>query len=165
MTSTELAPAPRPRKRPPSPNFTTTLHPDEYPEIYALQCVGNCLEPEIADGTQLVFLRDAVYRPGDFVVLHRRPENVKLGECQLMVKRLIIAPSHAFWRHGDRNMGDIRPVVIVEMLSPRKVLYMSPDDLLGIHKCRGPAEPGEVGKRRLSEDEVRRRYKRAAPCA
>jgi hypothetical protein len=144
--------------REPSRNNTTTLHPDEFPAVYALQCVGTCLEPEIMDGTTLVFHRDEPYRPGDLVVLFKRPEMVKPGNLQMIVKRLILAPSHAYWRNGDRDMGDIKPVVIVEMLNPRRTLYADPDSLLGIHKCRGPAMPGEVKGPRLSDEDVRRFY-------
>lgn len=140
----------------PSRKNTTAMNPDEFPAVYALQCVGTCLEPEIMDGTKLVFHRDEPYRPGDFVVLFKRPELVKPGDLQMIVKRLIIAPSHAYWRHGDRDMGDIKPVVIVEMLNPRRTLYANPDHLLGTHKCRGPAMPGEVKVPRLSDEDVRR---------
>lgn len=164
MDAVTLAPKRAPRKaigpaKQPSANLTTTLHPDEFPEVYALQCVGTCLEPQIMDGTTLVFHRDEPYRPGDFVVLFKRPEFMGPGEIQSVVKRLVLAPSHAFWRRGYRNMGDIKPVVIVEMLNPRRTLYADPDHLLGIHKCRGPARPGEVSPVRLSDDDVRQSNK------
>lgn len=140
--------------------ITTTLHPDEFPPIYAMIADGTCMEPQIPDGTKLVFLRDAVYRPGDLVILHRRPELVRPGEHQMIIKRLVIAPPQAYWRPGWVNNPGLKPVVIVDMINPARRLFFDPSHLLGIHKCRGPAVPEEVGDL-IGDEEVRQRYPRA----
>ena len=119
---------------PKSQNLTTTLLPDELPETYCMECEGTCLEPFVMDGTKLLFSRDECYKPGDLVCLFFRPEVVKPGEHQLLVKKLVLAPPHRFWKDPSCNAGsNIKPVVIVEMLNPRKMLYINPDALLGIH--------------------------------
>lgn len=46
---------------------------------------------------------------------------------------------HAYWRNPDCNAAsNIKPTVVVEMLNPRKMIYINPAALLGIHKCLGP---------------------------
>lgn len=123
------------------PTLTTPLLPDEFPAVYSLQCDGTCLEPLIKDGTRLLFSRDERYFPGDLVCLHVRPELVRPGDHQLLVKKLVIAPPHRFWTDPTCNAGsNIKPVVIVQTLNPQKTLYLKPEALLGIHKCLGPAE-------------------------
>lgn len=135
--------------------LTTTLHPDEFPQRYSMICDGKCLEPEVSDGTKLLFSRDERYRPGDLVCLIIRPELVKPGEHQLLVKKLVLGPPHAFWRDPSCNASsNIKPTVIVEMLNPRKMLYIRPDALLGIHKCLGPV-PASMKTYVASDEEIR----------
>jgi hypothetical protein len=135
--------------------ITTLLRPEEFPEQYAMICEGTCLEPEVMDGAKLLFSRDQQYHSGDLVCLHFRPEIVKPGDHQVLVKKLVFAPPHAFWRDPSCNArSNIAPTVIVEMLNPRKMLYIRPDALLGIHRCLGHV-PATMRTYRVSDEEVR----------
>jgi hypothetical protein len=145
--------------------ITTTLHPEELPEHYAMDCEGTCLEPMVMDGTKLLFSRDERYMPGDLVALYFRPEIVKPGEHQVLVKKLVLGVPHRFWKDPSCNAGsNIKPVVIVEMLNPRKMIYINPDALLGIHKCLGPV-PADMTTYKVTEDEVRAMRPRIAASA
>ena len=68
------------------------LEPSQLPDRYGMIVKGVCLEPEIADGSCLLFDKTASYKPGDLVILWRRPELVKPGQPQSIVKRLYMAP-------------------------------------------------------------------------
>jgi hypothetical protein len=46
------------------------------PDLYAMQCIGRCMEPEVAHGSTLVFDKFAPCRPGDIVVVIRSAEAV-----------------------------------------------------------------------------------------
>ena len=40
------------------------------------------------------------------------------------------------WRDPTCNdASNIQPVVIVEMLNPRRIIYYDPKRLLGVHRC------------------------------
>lgn len=138
--------------------LTTTLHPDEFPPEYAMICDGKCLEPVYMDGAKLMFSRDERYRTGDFVMLHKRPEFVVPGDHQMIVKRLVIAPTREYWQPGWTNRSGLAPTVVVEMLNPRRILYIDPAKLLGIHKCVGLVPEDRLSTRILSDDDVRREY-------
>jgi hypothetical protein len=145
--------------------LTTRLLPDELPETYCMECDGTCLEPMIMDGTMLMFSRDEQYMPGDLVCLFLRPEVVKPGEHQLLVKKLVLAPPHRFWKDPSCSAGsNIKPVVIVEMLNPRRMLYINPDALLGIHKCIGPVPDG-MGTYKVTDEDVRSERAKIAASA
>ena len=141
--------------------LTTTILPDEMPDQYVMICDGPCMEPEIHDGQKLLFSRAERYKTGDFVVIFRKPELVPKGDHQLLVKKLIIAPPPAYWRDGKVNRsGGIRPVVIVEMLNPHKIMYFDPSDHLGLHRCLGPVPVG-LKTFRVTDREVKAEAARA----
>lgn len=148
--------------RPPSPpkKITTTLHPDEFPPLYAMICDGNCLEPVFANGVKLFFSRSERYRVGDFVALHKRPEFVRPGDHQIIVKQLVLAPPPAFWQPDYVNDTGLKPIVIVDMRNPFRRFYIDPDKLLGIHKCLGIVPPDRLVTGVLSDEEVRTQYPR-----
>jgi hypothetical protein len=140
--------------------LTTTVLPDEMPEQYVMKCDGRCLEPEIRNGQRLLFSRTERYKTGDFVVLYLKPELVPKGNHQLLVKKLIISPPPAFWRDWKVNpSAGIRPVVIVEMLNPQKIMYFDPSHLLGVHKCIGPV-PAGLKTYRVTDQELKAKAKR-----
>lgn len=117
--------------------LTFSFHPTDLPPVYAMQCDGKCLEPEIPDGAKLWFSSVELYRPGDFVLLFQRPELVPPGKHQALVKKLVLAPPPSFWTTGESGFVGLAPTVVVEMLNPRKILQCDPRTLLGIHKCLG----------------------------
>lgn len=137
------------------PRVTSTLRPEEFPEIYAMVCDGHCLAPEIVDGTTLVFSRDDVCLPGDTVMVHLKPEFVQPGQHQFLVKKLVLGLPKRFWNDPDYvHKGNIAPVVIVEMLNPRKMIYIDPNKMAGMHKCLGPLRPDQQSYT-VEEDDVR----------
>ncbi|NTG09233.1 S24 family peptidase [Rhizobium rhizogenes] len=131
------------------------LHPDELPDIYVMTGDGTCMEPEIMDGTKLMFSRTEKYEQGDVVLLFRRPEFTPPGEHQLLIKRLIFAPPASYWADPTSvQFGNIAPTVLVEMLNPYRVLQCDAQKLLGIHKCLGPL-PADKTTYKVTDDEVR----------
>jgi len=150
---TALAPLSRKAR---SERITTTLHPDEFPDVYSMQCDGTCMQPVIMDGCHLMFDKREVPRPGDFVAVIRALDFLPPGEHQIIVKRLVIATAGpAYWRPGWINSNDLAPVVVVESLNPRKRYSFHPSHLLGMHKCMGVTPREKIGPP-LSDEEVRR---------
>ncbi|MBB3610955.1 S24 family peptidase [Rhizobium sp. BK602] len=131
------------------------LHPDELPDTYVMTGDGTCMEPEIMDGTKLLFSRTERYKHGDAVALFRRREFTAPGEHQILIKKLIYAPRSEYWTDpANFRGGNIVPMVLVEMLNPRAILQFHPDSLLGIHKCLGPVPVGHK-THKISDDELR----------
>ena len=112
------------------------------PDRYAMPVIGDCLAPEIPDGALVIVDRTEPYKPGDLVVLFRRPVEPG-GQPRAMVKRLLMAPpSWVSFPWQDHPQSDVLALVIVEMLNPKRRLVMRCADILGIHKCLGPAPAG-----------------------
>ena len=115
------------------------------PDRYAMHIVGACLEPEVRDGSIMMFDRTEPYRVGDLVVLFRRPEALAEGVHQVIVKRLIMAPpSWVSFPWRDHPQSDVIALVGLEMLIPRRRFAMRCADLLGIHKCLSAAPEGST---------------------
>lgn len=124
-------------------NLLFDHHPDDLPDTYVMTGDGRCLEPDIMDGTKLLFSRTERYQPGDFVAIFKRREFTIAGDHQVVIKRLIIAPRAEYWeRPAKPAKGNVAPTVVVEMLNPRKILHFDPAGLLGLHKCLGPVPAG-----------------------
>jgi len=136
------------------PKLTTDLHPEEMPPIYCMQTMGVCMEPVYPEGCKLLFSSSEPYRYGDDVAVFLRPECVRPGEHQIIVKRLVVAPRHGFWRRDYISNGNIAPTIIVEMLNPRKMLYIEPANVMGVHKCLGLVPEGHRTFK-VSDDWVR----------
>jgi hypothetical protein len=140
----------------PAGKRTFSIHPDDLPELYAMIVEGDCMLPYIKSGEKLMFSRTEPYQRGDMVILFRRPELVKPGDHQALVKRLIVPP--APWakfgvdRRADSN---IDPMIVVEMFNPRRQMGIRVSDLQGIHKCLGPV-PDDV-QTYMDEDTPRAR--------
>jgi len=125
------------------PNRFLNYHPDDLPDVYVMASEGKCLEPEIMDGAKLMFSRIDAYKPGDLVAIFKKREFTVPGDHQVLVKRLILAPHKRFWQDPKSyDGGNIAPIVIAEMLNPRKLLHFDVAGLLGIHKCIGPVPQG-----------------------
>lgn len=127
----------------PEPKRHLTIDPSELPDRYAMICEGICLEPEIADGTKLLFDKNEPFTSGDLVVLFRRPELVRPGQHQGIVKRLVMAPPPwVTFPYKDHPKSEVRALVIAEQFNPRRQFAIPCEDLLGIHKCLGPVPEG-----------------------
>jgi hypothetical protein len=137
---------------PAAKNVNPILRPSELPERYAMICDGVCMLPEIEDGTKLIFNRDERPVPGDFVALFWSPEHVKPGEHQVVVKRLVVGPA-PWTQWGTPSRGDVQPIVIVEMLNPRRQFYIPTEKLLGMHRCEGPV-PADMTTRKVTKREL-----------
>src|SRR4051794_3075305 len=66
------------------------IDPNQLPREYAMMCEGDCLEPQIADGSKLLFSTKAAYKESDFVAIWLLPEFVAPGALQAKVKRLAL---------------------------------------------------------------------------
>ncbi len=144
--------APLPQPAAPTPNVI--LDPSKLPDQYGMICEGVCLEPEIADGACLLFDKNAPYKRGDFVILFRRPELVKPGQHQAIVKRLYMAPPPwVTFPYRDHPKSDVRALIIAEQLNPHLQFAIPCEDLLAIHKCLGLVPEGMRAKR-VSETEA-----------
>lgn len=128
------------------------LRPAELPERYAMICDGDCMLPEIDNGTKLIFNRDAPAVPGDIVALFWSPEHVKPGEYQVVVKRLVVAPA-PWTQWGKPTRCDLQTIVIVEMLNPRRQFFIPTEKLLGMHKCEVPV-PADTTTRKATRREL-----------
>jgi hypothetical protein len=126
-----LMPSP-PRPKPP----VRLIDVAALPALYAMQCIGRCMEPEVAHGSTLVFDKWAPCRPGDIVVVIRSAEATRWPDDSVpgLVKRLI----HPLPDQWDTD-SEILPVLTVEMLNPRRRLHIDAASVAAVHRCLGPA--------------------------
>ena len=124
------------------PNQAPAIEPpldlNAFPDRYGMVCQGACLEPDVPDKSILAFSKSEPYARGDFVVLYWRPEFVKPGRLQGVIKRLVTPPPPWVkfpWREHPES--DVKALVLVEMLNPRQQLVVPCAELLAIHKCLG----------------------------
>lgn len=119
------------------PPETKVLEARDLPDVYAMTCVGKCLEPVYADGTKFSFSIADEVNAGDYVVLWRKPNYTRRGQIQALLKRLM-TPIPASWDPALENLP-ISPVVIVETHNPPRSWVVRLDELMAIHKCNGEA--------------------------
>jgi hypothetical protein len=131
--------------------LTTTLAPWEGPERFAMVGCGICMQPEIMDGTPLLFDRSAPVREGDVVAVWRRPECTPPGECQILIKRLVRGLPSGMVLPGNRSS---RASIRVRMLSPLREWEIPVRNLLGLVRCMGPV-PANLRRIRVTDDELR----------
>jgi phage repressor protein C with HTH and peptisase S24 domain len=129
------------------------------PDLYAMQCVGDCMVPELADGSTLLFDRLAPVREGDLVVIWKRPELVPPGAVPAIVKRLVkdwFKESYPYTPHPDDN---VTPTITVEQLNPRRRFHIPCDRIQAVHRCLGPVTrmpDGTAGAAQALIDAARR---------
>lgn len=139
----QVAPRTLPRVRniqPPRP--TPTFDLSAFPDQYALICDGRCLEPTYCHGDELIFSKSERYLPGDVVAIFRRPEYLQPGENQFYVKELLMAPLGYWDEVGPRNTArstTLKPLVMVRMWNPMRVITFRAEELYGMHKLVGVA--------------------------
>lgn len=114
------------------------LDPSELPDRYGMIVRGVCMEPEIQEGSRLIFDKSAPYKPGDLVILWKRPELVKPGEPQAIGKRLYMAPpSWVKFPYREHPESGVCALLFAEQLNPPRNFAIPCEDLLAVHRCVG----------------------------
>ena len=145
---------PAPVTEAPAPKLVTRLDPALLPDEYAMPADGTCLEPVIMDGACLLFDTREPFKAGDLVVLYRRPELVKPGQHQAIVKRLVTnLPPGMTLPYREHPESEVHVIVIVEQLNPPRRFAVRCQDLLAIHKCLGPV-PADRVRFKVSDEEL-----------
>ncbi len=129
----DLGPAPElitPRPKLPAPPAGA------FPAVYAIVAHGECMSPQLKDGEPVIISSVAPYGPGDTIVIHFKPETVKPGDFEAIVKVLV---------------DDAGPSLICDQLNP-PLTHRVPWERIGsIHKVLGQgviAADGRVTTRR-----------------
>jgi hypothetical protein len=137
-------------KRKPTPVAAETvpgsfiIDPAQVPERYALIVQGDCMAPLHRDGDVVTADKRAPYEAGDLVVIYIKPELVKPGRCNAMLKRLVSIPHWATtFPFKDHPESEVIAIATVETLNPPRRLHYRCADVLAIHRCTGAA-PGEI---------------------
>ena len=108
------------------------------------------MSPEIEDKALVWFDKREPVKAGDLVVIYRRPDLVPAGQHQAQVKRLVLnIMAGVTFPHRDHPGSEVVPVIIAEMLNPKRQFSIRCSDVLAVHKCMGllpeeravPAEP------------------------
>jgi hypothetical protein len=117
----------------------TVTDPATMPERYIVRLDGDCLEPLVMNGAQVVIERDAKIACGDLVLLFFKPEHVPGGKYQTILKRVVMAPPpYVKFPYREHPDSEVHALVVVEMLNPHRTFAYKCEHLLGIHKCIGP---------------------------
>lgn len=132
-TNPPAAPSPRHLLGNPEPLGDVQL-PDDFffrgidpTDAYALRLLGNALLPAVAEGDTAIVVPRGNCRPQDFVVLlfadQRRPIILRLVMPPLVPPGTPIAPN-----------ATLHPPVLVETLSPRRLVQFRVDRLTAMHR-------------------------------
>jgi len=116
-----------------------------YPEIYAVVPRGDCMSPLYEDGVPIIVSSTAVCGAGDVVIVHMKPEFVKPGGFEAIVKRL----THDLYGTTfpwDPTGSDVIIPVTLEQLNPPRRHYIPYDRIAAIHKVIGKGEHSSDGQ-------------------
>jgi hypothetical protein len=137
-------------KRKPTPVAAETvpgsfiIDPAQVPDRYVLIVQGDCMAPLHRDGAAVLVDKGAPFEAGDLVVIYLKPELVKPGRCNAMLKRLVSIPHWvASFPFSDHPESQVVAIAAVETLNPPRRLHYRCADILAIHRCTG-AVPGEI---------------------
>lgn len=159
-----LVPQKNKRRRQGPPRTLIDFDPRNLPEIYAMQADGNCMEPELADGTMLIFDRAQPPQVGNLVGFFFKRDVVLPGEHQGRVKRLVTPLTGMTFpcdlQHGGTLIGEC---IVFSMNNPASLLAIPCCNLLAVHKCLGPAKPGET-HRMTAEQRTALRIRKGMPA-
>ena len=140
--------------------ITFTLQPDELPEVYIMRGDGRCMEPAIMDEQRFYVSSVERCRPGDFVVVFKKPEFTAPGDHQMLLKKLIYAPPVRYFTDPASDPGPIEPPsVILEMLNPVQRIVLPAWSIMGMHKVTGLV-PDEQASIVCSDDWFRAEHRR-----
>lgn len=127
------------------PDLSTIPDFSTLPDRYAMQTVGDCLAPIIADGAELVFSQTERPKSGDFVAVYLRPELARPGHISCAVKRLVLGlPGFCTFPFTPHPDDTVAPVVICESINPRRQFTIDADKLQAVHKCVGIQRKGKI---------------------
>jgi hypothetical protein len=119
------------------------IDPAATPDRYTLIVQGDCMAPLHLDGTAVIADKRTPYAPGDLVVIYIKPELVKPGRCNAMLKRLVSIPHWAAtFPFKDHPESEVIAIAAVETLNPPRRLHYRCADILAIHRCTGAAPAG-----------------------
>lgn len=119
-----------------APKLVTDVDPNDFPDEYAMVCQGTCLEPEVPDGTCLMFDKREPVCAGDLVVLYFRPELVAPGQHQGIVKRLVLdVPPWVRFPYGDHPDSNVQALITAEQTNPHRRYAIKAASLLAIHNA------------------------------
>jgi hypothetical protein len=120
------------------------IDPAQVPDRYVLIVQGDCMAPLHRDGAAVLVDKGAPFEAGDLVVIYLKPELVKPGRCNAMLKRLVSIPHWvASFPFSDHPESQVVAIAAVETLNPPRRLHYRCADILAIHRCAG-AVPGEI---------------------
>lgn len=121
------------------PHAYPAYHPDTMPDLYALICEGNAMEPHFKEGDVLKFSKTARWGAGSCVAIYLRSDCVPPGANHILFCQLVSGPSPSFWRPDlfEDKGRNLKRTVIAHTTNPRESLYFKADTVLGIHKFVG----------------------------
>jgi hypothetical protein len=128
-----------PAVRSPPPPAIPSIDPNELPDEYCLKLDGDCLEPLIPDGSAVQFAKSEKFGVGDIVCIWFRPEFSPPGRHQAWLKqiRLNVPPWVKQFPYNDHPESDVKALMVVEQLNPRRQYHVPCDQILTIHKAVG----------------------------
>ena len=92
--------------------------------------------PEMANGDTIYFDKNEEPKVGDIVVMFKRPELVKEGELQAMIKRLMTGiPPWVKFPYQDHPDFNVKAIIMVKAENPPRQYVVHCDQLCAIHKC------------------------------
>ena len=117
------------------------IHPDDMPDLYALEGRGTCLQPRYNDGDLLVMDKREKPQKGDAVVVTFTREHAALYGAPGWVKLLglNLPPS---------DVPGLSGLVVLDQVNPPRRYAIPSDHVLAVHKVIGAGtrsdRPGEV---------------------
>lgn len=109
-----------------------------FPELYAMKLSGDCLAPELNDGDEVQFSSIEPPKVGDFCIFVLRPELVRPGGMQCMIKRLTMGlPPYVTLPFREHPNSDVHALVMAEQTNPRRQYMIRCENLLAIHRFVG----------------------------
>lgn len=107
----------------------------EIPDVFAMRLSGDCLSPLLNDGDEVVFERAGRPEAGELCIFIMRPELVRPGGMQCIVKRLAMAiPPYVTFPWQENPRSEVHALVVAEQLNPPRQYMMKCESLLGVHR-------------------------------
>lgn len=133
--------------RAPAPPY---VDPRDLPAVYASTVAGTCIEPWIFDGETLVFEKDGTPDVGDLVGLWVLPKGSNdPRDAERGVKRLVMGAWEGMvYPYKPHPNSNVAPLIVVEMLNPRRRFHIPCDRILALHRVTGMGEVTAPGMAR-----------------
>jgi hypothetical protein len=114
------------------------LDPELAPDLYALIVTGECMAPLHPAGSAVLVDKRQPYESGDLIVIYMKPEAVKPGHSNCMIKRLVSMPPWVTaFPYRENPKSEVHALATVEMLRPAQRIHFLCSDILAIHRCLG----------------------------